>query len=99
MLVVFYIPSGFHVFPSVVKSETQVLAQMSQDEICQKQAYKVYNAKELEEYIDVNFSSIALNLMLEIKRFRCYKANIEKDKKRQQLLGIKPWIELPVIYH
>ena len=38
------------------------------------------------------FSSISLNLMLEIKRFRCYKANIEKDKKGQQLLGIKPRI-------
>ena len=59
-------------------AETQVLAQMSQDEICQKPAYKVYNAKELEGYIDVNFSSIALNLMLEIKRFRCYKGNIER---------------------
>ena len=60
MLVVFYIPC-FHVLPSVVKSETQFLAQMSQDEICQKPAYKVYNAKELEGYIDVNTSSIALN--------------------------------------
>ena len=53
----------------------------SSNEICQKPAYKVYNAKELEGYIDVNFPSIALNLMLKIKRFRCYKGNIEKGKR------------------